>query len=187
MILLSIFSGALFVLPVAVTGGLYVGLQHQKVIDAVHGKPPPNSNPDGTPRVVETTQYCQKAYGIDPYPFRYTCTYFQGFYPRHSTVPNYHATLQRQLFSWIVAISASTSSQAYQVVGWDPAPLLSKHCCFPCAIHDSVGSAGAYNCWLRYLQFRLGFGIGNPNPDYEALWLFLVATSTSTKSLFHRF
>jgi len=71
MVLLSLFSGSLFILPVAVTVGTYIGIESQKVIDVVHGKPPANVNPDGTPRIVGTSQYCQKAFGFQPFPNRY--------------------------------------------------------------------------------------------------------------------
>jgi hypothetical protein len=81
MFLLSLFSGSLFVLPIAVTVGSYMGIESQKVIDVINGKPPPNVNPDGSQRIVGTTQYCQKAYGFDPYPYRYMCKFFSLSFP----------------------------------------------------------------------------------------------------------
>lgn len=73
--LLNLFSGSLFLLPILVTLGVYVGVENQKVIKVVQGKPPPGVNPDGTRRIIKDEQYCQKAYGIEPFPYRYICEY----------------------------------------------------------------------------------------------------------------
>jgi hypothetical protein len=73
MSLLTFFSGALFVLPITITGGIYLGVSHQKVINAVQGKPPPGTTSTGAQRVIETDTYCQKAFGIEPFPYRYIC------------------------------------------------------------------------------------------------------------------
>jgi len=73
-LILTLFSGALFLLPVGVTFSTYVGIESQKVMDVVHGKIPNGYNPDGTlrgPRVVKTDMYCQKSFGVIPYPGRY--------------------------------------------------------------------------------------------------------------------
>ena len=153
MVLLSLFSGSLFVLPVAVTGGLYVGLQHQKVINTVQGKPP-NINPDGTPRVVNTTAYCQKAYGIDPYPFRYTCTSSKGGTRAIPCFQDFHATTWKQLVSfgsW--QFPRALAAQAYQRSVWDRTHGYSDHRCFPCATPDSVE--------LNWARSRAGCAIHN--------------------------
>jgi hypothetical protein len=122
MFLLSLFSGSMFVLPIALTGGLYVGLRHQQVIDTVQGKPPPNINPDGTPRLIETTQYCQKAYGVDPYPYRYTCTYLPNSKESSRvipTAPSFTRDTQTHLFLWNRGnFRQALALHAYQWLGW---------------------------------------------------------------------
>lgn len=70
MWLLSLFSGALLTLPVAVTVGIYVGVewarivQHQVGLGSVQGEGPGQ---------IQTNTYCQKFYGIAPFPGRYVC------------------------------------------------------------------------------------------------------------------
>lgn len=69
MILLSLLSGTLLVLPIAVTIGVYIGVEHQQLFNQDHG-----GGLFGTGRVKLTTErYCQKFNGITPDPGRYTC------------------------------------------------------------------------------------------------------------------
>jgi hypothetical protein len=110
--LLNIFSGSLFLLPILVTLGVYVGVENQKVLKVVQGKPPPGVNPDGTQKIIQNEQYCQKAYGIEPYPYRYICKYFfPTWIIRHlgDSIPRENESLH----FFPAAISGPTSSAAY--------------------------------------------------------------------------
>jgi hypothetical protein len=69
---LALLSGSLLCLPIIVTGGIYTGVESQKIIDLTHGKIPPQSSP-GAPKIGSTGTYCQQSYGITPYPGRYIC------------------------------------------------------------------------------------------------------------------
>jgi hypothetical protein len=81
MFRLALASASLLCLPIAVTLGVFAGLENQKIIDLLHGKvPPPSStNPDGTPRLGGTSTYCQKSIGIQPAPGRYICESLTAF------------------------------------------------------------------------------------------------------------
>jgi len=78
---LGILAGALLVLPVFVTVGIHLGVENQKLIALIQGKPPPGQIADPTgsgsyvPRVKLDQQFCQKAYGFEPFPYRYLCEY----------------------------------------------------------------------------------------------------------------
>ena len=62
MFLLTLLSGVLFVLPIAVTIGITFVLESQRIFQA-----------KGGPSRLETETYCQKQYGVTPYPGRYIC------------------------------------------------------------------------------------------------------------------
>jgi hypothetical protein len=71
----SLLSGALILLPIAITVGIYVGIESQKIFnggfDGSYGVPGSgNSNPDR--KVAETNMYCQKLIGIRPAGSRFT-------------------------------------------------------------------------------------------------------------------
>ena len=83
MWLLSLLSGALLVLPVAVTVGVYIGMESQRIF---HGGDfngfTTGGNGGGGGGVgggggghhkFTTETFCQKAYGITPFPGRYIC------------------------------------------------------------------------------------------------------------------
>ncbi|KAF2459007.1 concanavalin A-like lectin/glucanase domain-containing protein [Lineolata rhizophorae] len=76
MWLLTLFSAGLFVLPAAITVGGYIGIEYQKVFHG-EGRPAPGTNnplgpgPDGDGRIIETNTWCQKSFGITPFPGRY--------------------------------------------------------------------------------------------------------------------
>ena len=86
MWLLSLLSGALLVLPVAVTVGVYIGIESQRIF---HGGDfngfTTGGNGGGGGGVggggagggghhkFTTETFCQKAYGITPFPGRYVC------------------------------------------------------------------------------------------------------------------
>lgn len=74
MFALTLLSGGLFVLPVLVTVGVFIGVENQALF---HGNGQIGSgwfSPGGGGGARITTQtYCQKSYGITPYPGRYIC------------------------------------------------------------------------------------------------------------------
>jgi hypothetical protein len=81
--LLGLLAGGLLLVPVFVTVGIHLGVENQKLIALIQGKPPPGqiANPSGSgggyvPIVIETQQFCQKAYGFEPFPYRYLCKSF---------------------------------------------------------------------------------------------------------------
>jgi hypothetical protein len=80
---LGLLAGGLLLVPVFVTVGIHLGVENQKLIALIQGKPPPGSiiDPSGggggyIPRVIETQSFCQKAYGFEPFPYRYLCKSF---------------------------------------------------------------------------------------------------------------
>jgi hypothetical protein len=84
---LSCLSSSLFLLPVGITVAVYLGIESQKVLDAIHGKIPPSAliptvpRPKG-PRVIETDMYCNKSYAVLPFPGRYACKWgFLSLWP----------------------------------------------------------------------------------------------------------
>jgi hypothetical protein len=101
----SLLSGALILLPIAITVGIYVGIESQKIFnggfDGSYGVPGSgNSNPDRN--VVETSMYCQKLIGIRPAGSRFTCELSSSQRPFLSAL---------QLVPAVVAIS--TASQFF--------------------------------------------------------------------------
>lgn len=82
MFALSLLSGGLFILPVLVTVGIFIGAEHHALFSG-DGKigsgffgPGGGGGPGGTggPRITIET-YCQKSYGVTPDPGRYVCEY----------------------------------------------------------------------------------------------------------------
>ncbi|KAF2405085.1 hypothetical protein EJ06DRAFT_11780 [Trichodelitschia bisporula] len=73
MWLLSILSGVLLAFPVALTVGVYLGIESQHIF---HGGFP-NTGGYG-PNAPQTTTYCQKSYGITPDPGRYVRESLRG-------------------------------------------------------------------------------------------------------------
>ena len=65
---LSILSLGLFILPIAITVSVLVGLETYRVS---HGQK--SIFPGDADNAVTTTTYCQKEYGITPDPGRFTC------------------------------------------------------------------------------------------------------------------
>lgn len=82
MWLLSLLSGALLVLPVAVTVGVYIGIESQRIFHGGDfngfttggnggGGGGGGSGGGGGHHKLTTETFCQKAYGITPFPGRY--------------------------------------------------------------------------------------------------------------------
>lgn len=74
----SLLSGVLLLLPIAITVGVYIGIEFQKIFhsgfEGTYGVLDPGfaggpSNSDG----IRTTRYCQKTIGVTPKGGRYTC------------------------------------------------------------------------------------------------------------------
>jgi hypothetical protein len=73
----SLLSGVLLLLPIAVTVGIYIGIESQKIFNGgfdggKFGVPGSGGSQPGRD-VVETNMYCQKLIGITPTGSRYTC------------------------------------------------------------------------------------------------------------------
>ncbi|KIW03385.1 uncharacterized protein PV09_05592 [Verruconis gallopava] len=75
----SLLSGALLLLPIAVTVGIYIGVEFQKIFHdgfkGSYGIPTGSGGGSATPGSsggVETNMYCQKLIGITPQGSRYT-------------------------------------------------------------------------------------------------------------------
>jgi hypothetical protein len=67
-----VLSGLLLLFPVIVTVGIYVGVEFQRIFHGGfegYGVPTYLSNATR----IESNTYCQKAFGITPYPNKYTC------------------------------------------------------------------------------------------------------------------
>src|SRR5258708_891134 len=79
MWLLSLLSGALLVLPVAVTVGVYIGIESQRIFHGgdfngfTTGGNGGGGGGGGGHHKLTTETFCQKAYGITPFPGRYVC------------------------------------------------------------------------------------------------------------------
>ena len=83
MWLLSLLSGVLLVLPVAVTVGVYIGIESQRIFHGGDfngfttggngGGGGGASGGGGGHHKLTTETFCQKAYGITPFPGRYIC------------------------------------------------------------------------------------------------------------------
>jgi len=106
---LSILSLGLFILPIAITVSVLVGLETYRVS---HGQK--SIFPGDADNAVTTTTYCQKEYGITPDPGRFTfnpnqwgvtgadelnlcmnvSTFDNTTYPTNTTAPAYTATWQ---------------------------------------------------------------------------------------------
>jgi hypothetical protein len=72
----TFLSGALILLPIAITVGVYIGIESQKIFNGgfggKYGVPGAGGSSPGR-NVVETNMYCQKLIGITPRGSRYTC------------------------------------------------------------------------------------------------------------------
>ncbi|KAF2104152.1 concanavalin A-like lectin/glucanase [Rhizodiscina lignyota] len=74
MFFLALLSGSLFILPVAVTIGVFLGVERQRIFsgDASTGGGGGGGGIFGLGRPKVTTDtYCQKSYGITPFPGRW--------------------------------------------------------------------------------------------------------------------
>jgi hypothetical protein len=72
----TLLSGVLLLLPIAITVGIYIGIESQKIFNGgfggKYGIPGAGGSSPGR-NVVETNMYCQKLIGITPRGSRYTC------------------------------------------------------------------------------------------------------------------
>jgi hypothetical protein len=81
MLAASLLSGALLLFPIAITVGIYIGIEFQKIFNSgfegTYGVPTGNSG-SATPggNGIQTSMYCQKLIGITPKGSRYTCELF---------------------------------------------------------------------------------------------------------------
>jgi hypothetical protein len=88
----SLLSGALLLLPIAITIGIYIGVESQKIFNngfkGSYGVPTGNGG-SATPggNGVETNMYCQKLIGIIPKGSRYICELFLRGFSCHTSVP----------------------------------------------------------------------------------------------------
>jgi len=88
MIAGSLLSGAMLLLPICITVGIYIGVEFQKIFGndkfgGSYGVPTSggsSSSPGGNGK-VETSMYCQKLIGITPKDSRYTCEYLLKVFP----------------------------------------------------------------------------------------------------------
>ena len=111
----SLVSGGLMMLPVLATAGIYVGVNYQNINDLFHGKIPNGViplNPDGTPKVITTTQYCQKTYGIEPFPYKYVCKLNLSFFSQQSITittrpPSGHVNIHTHA-TWLLDVTAGS-------------------------------------------------------------------------------
>jgi len=71
----SLFNSSLLALPVALTVGVYIGVEWPRIIRHQVGLGPGSG---GQAPSVETNTYCQKEYGISPFPGRYICKSFSS-------------------------------------------------------------------------------------------------------------
>jgi hypothetical protein len=85
----SLLSGALLLLPIAITVGIYIGIESQKIFndgfEGRYGVPGAGGSSPGR-NVVETNMYCQKLIGITPQGSRYTCELASSLSPRDHPV-----------------------------------------------------------------------------------------------------
>ena len=65
----SLLSFGLFILPVAITVGVLVGVEQYRL--GHHERNPLGPDND----IITTTTYCQRSYGYSPAPWRYTCKF----------------------------------------------------------------------------------------------------------------
>jgi hypothetical protein len=88
MLLNTIFSGALLVLPVAVTGGIYVGVEYQRILNLWNGGTG-RVGRDGLP-IITTKKLCDKQDGYMPFPGRYLCEFWipSSFFSLPTTTGN---------------------------------------------------------------------------------------------------
>ncbi|KAF1990737.1 glycoside hydrolase family 12 protein [Aulographum hederae CBS 113979] len=118
MIFLTLLSAALFAFPVAVTVGVYIGIEHQRVFNGDSHFSPwnPGSNTDpGSRYSLET--YCQKAYGIEPFPGRYI------FNPNQWGVKNNEGELCMNITTDKTATKDSTAAGVFSVTyNYPPGP-----------------------------------------------------------------
>lgn len=77
MFALALLSGGLFVLPVAVTVGVFLGVEWHNIFNKDGRRPSsglfgtPGGGPGGS--TITTDIFCQKAYGASFFPDRYIC------------------------------------------------------------------------------------------------------------------
>jgi hypothetical protein len=108
MFLNSVFSGSLLSFPILITLAIYLGINWQHISDTIiKGQIPegwtPNSGggsiTNGKTGKLRVEQYCQKAYGIEPYPGRYIRKYLPSlffFYPLSNGKFQLHARTQHE-------------------------------------------------------------------------------------------
>ena len=104
---LSLLSGALFVLPIAITIGVLVGLETYQTSRGQKGLGPIDAS-----NGIQTNTYCQKAYGVVPAPGRYICEYI--FAPALAS----HPFRQRFFGTRILLASPGTGDLQVTLPGW---------------------------------------------------------------------
>lgn len=74
MILLTAFSGILFLVPVFVTFGVYFGIEHERILRCGLSCASSGNDTIDDPHKLQQTLFCQKSYAITPPPGEYICT-----------------------------------------------------------------------------------------------------------------
>jgi hypothetical protein len=166
---LGILAGGLLLVPVFVTVGIHLGVENQKLSALIQGKPPPGTiiNPSTggyVPRVISTSQFCQKAYGFEPFPYRYLCKWpsFSGKWVqiriKKTRWSNHHESISRHASRKPITDGPRPHPWPYSQQATESFVSVQFRCLIRCVwLESGKGTAALF--YVHFLIFLVSFGV----------------------------